>query len=344
VGLKHQIKRGTAGLFPRHAPRVVVGALLLSAMVLPLAADSVGRDLAVRITYYVLLVASWNVLAGYAGLYSFGHVAFAAIGAYSTVLVADWEGLQFEYAFLIGGGLAAAVGILLGLLSSRIRGPYLVVASFGLLVAVQTIVLANPSLTGGAGGSVVPRLFSAQEPELRYYLFGLLLVGVFFAISIMLLRSRPGKVIAALRDDEDGAVAIGINPLPWKTAIFAYTSMWAGIAGVFLAQYTGFVTPSIGGVPEMSIVVAMGVAGGLGTLVGPIISTGALLYLSDKLRVVGEGYATLLFGVVLLFVVVAVPLIRRRVRARPSQTGSPVPESVEEIEVVTSPGTGGVRA
>ena len=316
---------------------------MLSAVVLPLPADSVGRDLAVRITYYVLLVASWNVLAGYGGLYSFGHVAFAAIGAYSTVILADWEGLNPAYAFLIGGGVAAAVGILLGLLSSRIRGPYLVVASFGLLVAVQTIVLANPSRTGGAGGSVVPELFSAPDRELRYYLIGLVLVGVFFGVSIMLLRSRAGKVIAALRDDEDGAVAIGINPLPWKTAIFAYTSMWAGIAGVFYAHYTGFVTPSIGGVPEMSIVVAMGVAGGLGTLVGPIVSTGALLYISDKLRVIGEGYSTLLFGVVLLFVVVVVPWIRRRMRARPSQTEAPLPVSVEEFEAVTGPGTGGVR-
>lgn len=310
-------------------------------MILPLPAGSVGRDLAVRITYYVLLVASWNLLAGYAGLYSFGHVAFAALGAYSTVVLADSEGLQIQYAFLIGGGVAAAVGILLGLLSSRIRGPYLVVASFGLLVAVQTIILANPSLTGGAGGSVVPGRFGADDRELRYYLLGLLIVAVFFGISILLLRSRAGKVIAALRDDEDGAVAIGINPLPWKTAIFAYTSMWAGIAGVFYAYYTGFVTPSIGGVPEMSIVVAMGVAGGLGTLIGPIISTGALLYLSDRLRVIGEGYSTLLFGVVLLFVVVAVPWIRRRVQSRRSQsTESPVPVSVEELEAVVGPGTG----
>jgi ABC-type branched-subunit amino acid transport system permease subunit len=91
----------------------------------------------------------------------------------------------------------------------------------------------------------------------------------------------------------------------------------------------------------MSIVVAMGVAGGLGTLVGPILSTGALLYLSDKLRVIGEGYSTLLFGVVLLFVVVAVPWFRRRVRARQSQvTESRVPVSVEEIEAVAGPGSG----
>lgn len=341
MGLKHQIERVRAGFFHRHAWRIAVGALLVIAVIMPVVADSVGRDLAVRITYYVLLVASWNLLAGYAGLYSFGHVAFAALGAYSTVVLADWEGLQIQHALLIGGGVAAAVGVLLGLLSSRIRGPYLVVASFGLLVAVQTIVLANPALTGGAGGSVVPGQFGAEDRELRYYLLGLLIVAVFFGISILLLRSRAGKVIAALRDDEDGAVAIGINPLPWKTAIFAYTSMWAGVAGVFFAYYTGFVTPSIGGVPEMSIVVAMGVAGGLGTLVGPIISTGALLYLSDQLRVIGEGYSTLLFGVVLLFVVVAVPWIRRRVRARQSQsTESPVPVSVEEVETVAGPGTG----
>jgi branched-chain amino acid transport system permease protein len=344
VGVKRWIERRAARAADpparyRHVGAIAAGALLVIAAVSPLLADSVGRDLAVRITYYVLLVASWNLLAGYAGLYSFGHVAFAAIGAYSTVVLVDREGIPIELAFLVGGVVAGTVGALLGLLSSRIRGPYLVVASFGLLVTVQTIVLANPSLTGGASGSVIPELLGGANRELHYYALGLLLIGMFFGFSVALLRSRAGKVLAALRDDEDGAVAIGINPLPWKTGIFAYTSFWAGIAGVFLAYYTGFITPSMGGVPEMSIVVAMGIAGGLGTLVGPVISTGVLLYLSDKLRVIGEGYSSLLFGVALLFVVVAMPRIVRRLRAWRSQTAEP-PMSAP-IEAVAGPGTAG---
>ena len=297
-----------------NAPKLALAAVLVIAAIWPVFADDAGRDLAVRVTYYVLLVASWNLLAGYAGLYSFGHVAFAAIGAYCTVVLIEREGLPIELSFLIGGLVAGFLGTLLGLLSSRIRGPYLIVASFGLLVAVQTVILANPTQTGGASGSIVPPLIDGPDPELSYYVLGLVLVALFFAVSVALLRTRAGKVFAALRDDEDGAVAIGINPLPWKTAIFAYTSFWAGVAGVFIAYYTGFITPAIGSVSEMSMVVAMGITGGLGTLVGPVISTAALLYLSDELRVIGEGYSTLLFGVVLLFVIVVVPRIRRRIR------------------------------
>jgi branched-chain amino acid transport system permease protein len=287
-------------------------ALMAFAAISPLVASGVGQDLAVRITYYVLLVASWNLLAGFAGQYTFGHVAFAAIGAYSTVVIVGGFGFPLEYSFVVGGLAAAAVGTLLGLLSSRIRGPYLVVASFGLLITVQSIVLANPSVTGGASGIAVPELIGFESRELRYYALGLVLVAAFFACSMMLLRSRIGRVLAALRDDEDGAVVIGLNPLPWKTGIFAYTSFWAGVAGVFLGYYTGFITPSIGSVTEMSIVVAMGITGGLGTLVGPVISTAGLLYLSDTMRAIGEGYSSLLFGVALLLAVVIRPWVARR--------------------------------
>lgn len=161
--LRPWMERITIRVGSWNASQMVVTVILVIAVLSPLPASSVGRDLAVRTTYYVLLVASWNLLAGYAGLYSFGHVAFAAIGAYTTVLLADTVDLRPAVAFLAGGAVAAGVGILLGLLSSRIRGPYLVVASFGLLVAVQTVVLANPSTTGGAGGSVVPVSFMRQR-------------------------------------------------------------------------------------------------------------------------------------------------------------------------------------
>lgn len=330
--LRPWMERITIRVGSWNAPQMVVTVILVIAVLSPLPASSVGRDLAVRTTYYVLLVASWNLLAGYAGLYSFGHVAFAAIGAYTTVLLADTVDLRPAVAFLAGGAVAAGVGILLGLLSSRIRGPYLVVASFGLLVAVQTVVLANPSTTGGAGGSVVPVSFSTPDRELRFYFLGLTLLAVFFGLTILLLRSPAGHVITALRDDEDGAIAIGINPLPWKTGIFAYTSMWAGLAGVFLAYYTGFVAPSIGGVPEMSIVVALGVAGGLGRLVGPAISTAILLFLSDQLRTFGQGYSSLLFGLVLLFVVVAMPWIRHRRQVSSSSVRDSASVSIEEVD------------
>jgi len=335
-----RFKRWASG--PGRTRTLSVALLLAIAAAYPLFADSVGQDLAVRITYYVLLVASWNLLAGYAGLYSFGHVAFAAVGAYSTVVLVARHDLPLELSFLIGGLIAGGVGALLGLLSSRIRGPYLIVASFGLLVAVQTVVLANPSQTGGASGSIVPSLLSGPDTELSYYGIGLFLVALFFLVSVVLLRTRAGKVFAALRDDEDGAIAIGVNPLPWKTAIFAYTSFWAGVAGVFLAYYTGFITPSIGGVPEMSMVVAMGIAGGLGTLVGPVVSTGALLWLSDRLRVIGEGYSSLLFGVVLLFVVLVVPWARRRLRKPPAgATESRTTPSLDDVEPVGSLGATG---
>jgi branched-chain amino acid transport system permease protein len=322
--------------------RALLGAGLLVAATAPTFTGPSGQDLGVRIGYYALLVSSWNILAGYAGIYSFGHVAFASLGAYSTVVIVMRWHIANGYAFVIGGVVAAAVGLLLGLLSCRIRGPYLVVASFGLLVGVKTVILANPAQTGGASGSVVP-LLGGFDTGLRFYGLGLFLLLLFLLVSALLLRSRAGLALAAIRDDEDGAIAIGLDPRPWKIAVFAYTSLWAGVAGVFIAYYTGFVTPSIGSVSEMSTVAAMSIVGGLGQFLGPLASTAALLYLSDRLRNAGAGYSSLLFGAALLICVVGLPVIKRQLRKWAHRPADHRALSPPESERAAPVGSGSTR-
>jgi branched-chain amino acid transport system permease protein len=285
--------------------RTLLAVVALVLGILPFFQGSVGQDLAIRIIYYVLLVASWNLLAGYAGLFSFGHVAFASVGAYATVLLMAHSGFPPAAAFVGGGAAALLAGVVLGALSSRIRGPYFVVASFGFLVVVKTLILGNAEWTGGASGIVVPDMLEAT-PDRRpvyYYLVGLLVLAAFLVSTVCILRSRVGRILAAFRDDDEAAAAIGLNPRRWKMGIFAYSSFWAGLAGSFFAFYSGFITPGMGSVAEMSTVVAMGVAGGLGSFVGPILSTTGLEIASDQLTKVAQAASTLLFGVALLVAV-----------------------------------------
>jgi branched-chain amino acid transport system permease protein len=284
---------------------VLLGLLTLALAVYPFFQGSIGQDLAIRIIYYVLLVASWNLLAGYAGLFSFGHVAFASVGAYTTVITLVHWGFAPVVAFATGGVAAALAGVVLGALSSRIRGPYFVVGSFGFLVVVKTVILANPDWTGGASGIVVPELLTTNPDDrpVYYYVIGLGVLVAFLASTVCLLRTRVGHILAAFKDDDVAAAAIGLNPRRWKIGIFAYSSFWAGLAGSYLAFYSGFITPGMGSVSEMSNVVAMGVSGGLGSFVGPILSTTALQIASDRLTEVAEAAATLLFGAALLVAV-----------------------------------------
>lgn len=284
---------------------VLLGVLMLALAVYPFFQGSVGQDLAIRIIYYVLLVASWNLLAGYAGLFSFGHVAFASVGAYTTVIALMHWGFAPVVAFAAGGVAAALAGVVLGALSARIRGPYFVVGSFGFLVVVKTVILANPDWTGGASGIVVPELFTTTPDDrpVYYYVIGLGVLAAFLASTVLLLHTRVGRILAAFKDDDVAAAAIGLNPRRWKIGIFAYSSFWAGLAGSFFAFYSGFITPGMGSVSEMSNVVAMGVSGGLGSFIGPILSTTALQIASDRLTEVAESAATLLFGAALLVAV-----------------------------------------
>lgn len=285
-----------------YGVRLLLVALVVAA-VLPFLEGAVWQNLAVTIVYYVMLVASWNLLAGYSGIFSFGHVAFAALGAYTVTVLMVHQGVPPPVAFVVSGPMCLVAGSLLGVLSTRINGPYFVVASFGFLVVVQVVILGNPTLTGGAAGAIVPDLLhvSSADRTVAYYVLGLGLAGAFLGLTYALLHwTRVGKVLASFRDDDDAAAALGLNPRHWKVGVFAYSAFWAGVAGAFFAFYTGFVTPGIGSVTTMSVVVAMGIVGGLGTFLGPIASTVGLQIVSNELNSVAQAASSLLFGVVLL--------------------------------------------
>jgi branched-chain amino acid transport system permease protein len=289
--------------------------LALGAVMLPVVSNDVlWLDLGVRTFYYLLLVIGWNLLAGFTGQFSFGHVGLAAIGGYCSALAVQHFSLPIPVGMIVGMLAAGLAGCLLGVVSIRIRGVYLVMTTFALMRVVQIVLYAEQETTGGASGLVVPTLFKISEVK-QFYLLGLGLTGLLLLSQWLLLRSRAGGYLAAIRLDEEAARAIGINSRFWKIAIFSYSSAWAGVAGAFTAHYAGFLSPGLGSVTEMSLVLAMGTIGGLGSIVGPLVSTVSLQVLSDQLQSAG-GLSALLFGIVMLVVVVGFPegiggLVRR---------------------------------
>lgn len=263
--------------------------------------------LATRITYYLLLVLSWNLISGYAGIFSFGHVAFAAIGAYASGILTVDAHVPIALSILVGGIVAGVGGLLLGLLGQRISGPYLVVVSFAFLRVVQITIQAQSDITGGVSGMVVPPLVTGSKANQITFLIGVGLVIAYLIAQTFVLKSHWRHYLYALKDNEFAAVAMGGRPRLWKSVVFASSAAVAGIAGAFFGHSVGFITPDIGGLAPMAMVVVLGMLGGLGTTAGPVVATILVLYADSSLRATTGAFSTLIFGFVLLVVILAVP-------------------------------------
>ncbi len=288
--------------------RILLLCLALALVIYPFLTDSFSTwQLANRVLFFLLLVLSWNLISGFAGIFSFGHVAFAAIGAYTSAILAGDAQAPIVLSMMAGGLAAAVGGLLLGLLGHRISGPYLVVVSFAFLRMVQIVIQAQTDLTGGVSGMSVPPLVTGENALQITFLIGLGLVIAYLVGQRVVLHSHLRFYLTALKDNPYAAEAMGGNPRRWKVALFAVSAGVAGISGAYFGHSSGFITPNIGGLTVMALVVAMGMIGGLGTTVGPIAATILILLVDDRLRATTGGLSTFIFGIVLIVVILLAP-------------------------------------
>lgn len=227
---------------------------------------------------YVCLAVSWNLIGGYVGQVSFGHAAFAAIGGYTSALlvgrgeVSPWLGLA------AGIVAAAAIGYLLGWSVLRLSGIYLSLATFGFGEIVRIIIVANYKITKGGVGLSTQFLFGDATSRLPYVWASAALAALAVGIVWYLTRSRLGILLLSVREDEVAARALGVRTPRIKVMAFAVSAGMAGAAGGMLAHYLGIIAPSIGSLDSMSLIMAMTILGGLGTLWGPVVGAVAVTW------------------------------------------------------------------
>ncbi len=258
-------------------------------------------DLGILSGYYLLLTASWNLLAGFTGQFSFAHAGLAAVGAYLTVWLEAGIGLGPAAALPLAGLMTAIVGLALGTVSLRVRGIYLALITFAFGGAFTVWLTGARDLTGGASGHSTQFLFTGidQKPFL-WLVLGL--VVAYFLAQTALVRSRFGLQATAVRDREEVAEGLGVRTVHVKIGMFTFTAFWAGLAGSFYAGYIGIVAPSIGGLNTMALIVAMAVVGGMGRALGPIAGVLALQFISYHVRGFGAEYTVLIFSALVLMV------------------------------------------
>jgi branched-chain amino acid transport system permease protein len=259
-------------------------------------------DLFILSAYYLLLAGSWNLLAGFAGQYSFAHIGLAAFGAYGTAALVNHAGLPGWSAFVAMPLAAAVLGAGLGLVALRVRGVQLPLITFAFAGAFGVFLAAAAGITGGSMGMQLPKLFPGFDRSPYLILAGSLL-AVYFLIQNLVLDGRLGLLMQAVRDNEDVARGMGVNIFAVKVAAFVLTSAMAGLAGAFYANYVGVLAPSMLSMAEMGFVVAMVVIGGLGHRYGALVGVAIIRTIEHFVRGFGAEYTLLIITGLALVVV-----------------------------------------
>lgn len=274
---------------------LALGVLVLA---FPTLVNAYWLTVAILALFYAIVTASWALLAGQAGQFSFGHMAFVSLGAYTSGLLVMTFGIPIPLGMAAGVVLCAIVGAGIGYTCLRMRGPYLALFTVAFSEVLRIVIVSENEVTGGSGGLEVTPLFHTRS-DAPYYDVGLVLLAVSLGLMVWLVRSRWGLFFRAIRENEDAAAAAGVKVVRFRVMAFAITSSFAGLAGGFYGHYIGILTPDIGSVDQMGLVVAMAVIGGAESLAAATV--GALLCeaLIEALRSYGE-WRLVLFGALLL--------------------------------------------
>jgi branched-chain amino acid transport system permease protein len=267
-------------------------------------------NIAVLMFISILFASAWNFLA-YSGQASLGHAAFFGIGAYASTLAARAIGLSPYLSILLGGVVAAFLGILIGITCVRLREWFLAMVTFGFAVIIQIItasVLAP--VTGGWDGLSSPRLISTDFPAyplLEYYSI-LLIVIICIVCMYLILKSRVGLAFAAIRENELEARAAGVDLVKYKLYAFSISTFMAGLAGGLQTHHFGYITPEIFHAENSFLPVIHSILGGLGTISGPIIGTVILTIIWDGLKGLGLRFELfVVIGLLLILIVIFLP-------------------------------------
>ena len=279
---------------------LIAGCVAAAALALafPLLVNAYWLSVGILAIFYAIVTASWVLLAGYAGQFSFGHMAFVSLGAYTSGLLVNWLAIPIPLGMLAGVVLCTLIGSGIGFICLRMRGPYLALFTLAFSEVLRIVIVSETEVTGGSGGLQVHPLFHTRS-DAPYWYLGLALLAASLGLMGWLVTSRWGLFFRAIRENEEAAAAAGVKVLRFRILAFAITAGFAGLAGGFFGHYIGILTPDIGSVDQMGLVVAMAVIGGAESLIAATIGALGLEFLIEALRSYGQ-WRLVLFGALLL--------------------------------------------
>jgi branched-chain amino acid transport system permease protein len=263
------------------ATRVFIGLAVVGIVVLatlPQWGTAANQLKFVELLVLIALAQMWNLLAGYAGLVSVGQQAFVGLGAYGMIELVNNQGLGLWVSIPIAAVAAAVISIPMGLIAFQLRGSYFAIGTW-VLAEVVSKLMVNTSRVGGGSGASIAVAGTDPADRLRYTYWFALAIGVgSVAVTYLVLRSRWGLAMQAIRDNEAGARGLGIDVYRTRFAIWVLAALFTALAGAtfYLSQLRVQPTASFSVVQWTAPIIFIVVIGGLGTIEGPII--GAVLY------------------------------------------------------------------
>jgi branched-chain amino acid transport system permease protein len=279
--------RGDERIFDSAVPIVALAVLFAALAVVPQVATTYWLDVLNRIGIAIIGAVGLNILVGYTGQISIGQAAFLAVGGYSTAILEINAGLPFYLAIPIAAVITAAVGLVFGVPSLRLRGLYLAIATLAAYFITTYVIIHWESLTNGVLGLMVPPAMVMGVPldsdrRVFYLIYALVVPAVLFAKN--LFRTRVGRAFIAIRDRDVAAGVMGVNLYRYKLLAFVISSFYAGVAGGLMAHHSRILFPEAFTLLVSIDYLAMIIIGGLGSIVGSIFGAAFMTLLPEVLK------------------------------------------------------------
>lgn len=295
---QYEVFFGLKSIYTSLLGLAVFGVLVL---LIPLAMeDPYYLDILFLCHYYVVLSCSWDLLSGFTGNINFGHAFFVAGAGYVGALLNLYLGWQPWLTLPIGGIVAGLWGVIIGLVTLRLKGPYFaaVTLSFGALL-YKWFMISSKSLGGEEGLSGVSSLTASTLGN--YYFSGLFMLAVIFFLYLI-SKSSFGLILRSIGENETASEGSGINTTYYKVVAYSISAALAGVAGTMYAHAQMHVGPEMAHDSLSALILMMAVVGGMGSIIGPIIGAYLLNLVNETLRFLGEMRLLIYSGAVLLVI------------------------------------------
>ena len=296
----------------------VTGITLLLLLLFPLVITQTYLiHVMILVFMFGMLGVAWNIMGGYAGMFSFGQAAFFGIGAYTssfllvTFHVNPWIGL------MAGGGVAALMAAAIGYPCSNLRGHYFAIATiaFGEIVRIH---FNNWKLVNAAEGITIPMMdeslanFMFHSSKLPYYYIMLAFLLLALVICYFVANSKMGYYFRAIKESHDVAEVLGVNVVRYRLIAIMVSAFLSAMAGTFYAQYILYIDPESVMLLAISVqIVLISMLGGAGTIMGPVIGAAILIPISELTRIwlghKGTGVDMLIYGFLITLISVYQP-------------------------------------
>ncbi|MGO9613597.1 MAG: branched-chain amino acid ABC transporter permease [Dissulfurispiraceae bacterium] len=294
--------------------RIIAGVvILLLLMAFPLLIqNSFHVHVMILVFMFGMLGVAWNIMGGYAGMFSFGQAAFFGIGAYTSSYLLIAYGVNPWLGLVAGGCAASLVAAAIGYPCSKLRGHYFAIASIAFAEIVRTV-FNNWQIVGAAEGLSLPMQnesfanFLFNSSKLPYYYIMLALLLISLAVCYFIATSKMGYYFRAIKESHKIAEVLGVNVVLYRLMAIMISAFLSAMAGTFYAQYILYIDPGSVMLLATSIqIVLIAMLGGAGSIMGPVIGAAILIPASEYTRVAlgykGTGVDMLIYGLLITLI------------------------------------------